>query len=66
VGDKTSDLLAGYRAGLRGAVHVLTGHGRDHRRQAVESNPDGFELRLAESIGEIAPVIAALRADLTA
>lgn len=61
VGDKTSDLLAGHHAGLRGAVHVLSGHGRDHRRKAVGESPAGFELRLADSIDEIAPLIRSLR-----
>jgi D-glycero-D-manno-heptose 1,7-bisphosphate phosphatase len=62
VGDKTSDLLAGFHAGLRGGVHVLTGHGRDHRRKAVEENPAGFELRLADSVREVAPLIQSLSA----
>ena len=27
IGDRLTDLLAGYNAGLRKFVHVLTGHG---------------------------------------
>jgi len=54
VGDKAGDLMAGYNAGLRGGLHVLTGHGREHRQKVVDSNPPGFELRLGDSIQDAA------------
>lgn len=57
VGDKAGDLLAGYNAGLRGGLHVLTGHGKQHRQAAVDSNPEGFELRFGESIRDAAPLL---------
>jgi len=57
VGDKVGDLLAGYNAGLRGGLHVLTGHGRQQRQAAVDSNPEGFELRLGDSIRDAAPLL---------
>lgn len=35
IGDKVSDLQAAKAAGLRGGIHVLTGHGRDEGEQAA-------------------------------
>jgi D-glycero-D-manno-heptose 1,7-bisphosphate phosphatase len=54
VGDKLSDLEAGYQAGLRGGLHVLTGEGRRHRAAVVEWKPEKFDLRLGESIRDAA------------
>lgn len=50
VGDKLSDLEAGYQAGLRGGLHVLTGKGSRQRAAVVQWKPENFELRLGESI----------------
>jgi len=50
VGDKLSDLEAGYHAGLRGGLHVLTGEGSRHRPAVIEWKPENFDLRLGESI----------------
>jgi D-glycero-D-manno-heptose 1,7-bisphosphate phosphatase len=50
VGDKLSDLEAGYSAGLRGGLHVLTGEGPRHRAAVAQWKPENFELRLGESI----------------
>jgi D-glycero-D-manno-heptose 1,7-bisphosphate phosphatase len=50
VGDKLSDLEAGYQAGLRGGFHVLTGEGSRHRAAVVQWKPAKFDLRLGESI----------------
>jgi D-glycero-D-manno-heptose 1,7-bisphosphate phosphatase len=50
VGDKLSDLEAGYYAGLRGGLHVLTGEGLRHRPAVVRWKPGNFDLRLGESI----------------
>jgi D-glycero-D-manno-heptose 1,7-bisphosphate phosphatase len=50
VGDKLSDLEAGYQAGLRGGLHVLTGEGSRHRAAVVQWKPENFDLRLGESI----------------
>ena len=60
VGDRASDVLAGYNAGLRGAVHVLTGQGRHHRQAALDSHLEGFELRLADSLPDAASIIPLL------
>jgi D-glycero-D-manno-heptose 1,7-bisphosphate phosphatase len=60
VGDKTGDLLAGYNARLHGGLHVLTGHGREHRKLAKEWNPQDFELRLGDSICDAAGVVELL------
>jgi D-glycero-D-manno-heptose 1,7-bisphosphate phosphatase len=50
IGDKFSDLQAGQQAGLRGGLHVLTGHGPAHRQSVVEWHPQDFDVRLGESI----------------
>jgi D-glycero-D-manno-heptose 1,7-bisphosphate phosphatase len=53
VGDKLSDLEAGYEAGLRGSLHVLTGKGSRQRAAVVEWKPEKFDLRLGESIRDV-------------
>lgn len=50
VGDKLADLEAGYSARLRGGLHVLTGHGKEHRQAVMKAVFEDFELRLGESI----------------
>lgn len=50
VGDKLSDLQAGYAAGLRGGLHVLTGEGARSRAAVTDWKPEDFELRLGDSI----------------
>lgn len=60
VGDKLSDIDAAARAGLAGAMHVLTGHGAAERK-AVEAVKSAFRLHLRfgrsiEDAGEL-PVL---------
>ena len=62
VGDKTADLLAGYHAGLRGGLHVLTGHGPSHREAILNHDLAGFDLRLGNSIRDAQPVLPLLDA----
>jgi D-glycero-D-manno-heptose 1,7-bisphosphate phosphatase len=50
VGDKLSDLEAGYHAGLRGGLHVLTGKGLRNRPAVAQWKPENFDLRLGDSI----------------
>ena len=56
VGDKPSDIEAAIRAGLRGAVHVLSGHGAATRAEVAEvailaRQKDSFcQIYLADSI----------------
>lgn len=57
VGDRLADLQAGYHAGLRGALHVLTGAGIRDRAKVNEWKPENFELRLGESIRDAAGLI---------
>ena len=57
VGDKLSDLEAGYYAGLRGGLHVLTGAGLRHRPAVVQWKPGQFDLRLGESIRNAAELL---------
>jgi len=50
VGDQASDLRAGRAAGLPGGLHVLTGHGQDHRSDAETLRGPDFDVRLADSV----------------
>jgi len=52
VGDKLDDLLAGYNAGLRGGLHVLTGQGRTQRQAVTEWHPRDFDVRFSDQLGE--------------
>jgi D-glycero-D-manno-heptose 1,7-bisphosphate phosphatase len=60
VGDKPSDLLAGHNAGLRGGMHVLTGHGAKHRQAALTCCPTEFEIRIGDSIRDAAVLLESL------
>jgi D-glycero-D-manno-heptose 1,7-bisphosphate phosphatase len=60
VGDKLDDLQAGHNAGLRGGLHVLTGHGAQHRRDVAEWQPQNYNLRLGDSIADAAALLTAL------
>lgn len=59
VGDRAQDLAAGRNAGLRGGVHVATGHGAEpgEREAALALAAAGFEVRVAESLGAAAAVL---------
>jgi len=57
VGDKHVDLLAGQAAGLRGGLHVLTGHGVAQRPLVSAWRPEGFEVRTGDSICDAFPLI---------
>src|SRR5262249_40306432 len=50
VGDRVSDIEAAKRAGLAGALHVLTGYGRAEPADALALAEPGFEVRAAASI----------------
>jgi D-glycero-D-manno-heptose 1,7-bisphosphate phosphatase len=60
VGDKLDDLQAGYHAGLRGGLHVLTGHGAEHRQGVAEWQPPKYNVRLGSSISDAATLLTAL------
>lgn len=57
VGDKLADLQAGANAGLQGGLHVLTGHGREHRESVAAAVFEGFDLRLGESIRDASALL---------
>jgi D-glycero-D-manno-heptose 1,7-bisphosphate phosphatase len=61
VGDKFPDLLAGYRAGLHGGLHVLTGQGAAHRPALADWHPQDFDLRLGETVSDAAAFLHMLR-----
>ncbi len=52
VGDKATDIEAAKRAGLAGAVHVLTGHGASERAAATALATADFEVLLGHSIAD--------------
>jgi D-glycero-D-manno-heptose 1,7-bisphosphate phosphatase len=57
VGDTAADVEAAARAGLAGAVHVLTGHGADQREAVLAAaQPEGFELRCIEALEQLGPL----------
>ena len=60
VGDNLNDLKAGYNAGLRHGVLVLTGHGAEFRDAVREWAPAEFALQIVGSIREAAEVIELL------
>lgn len=60
VGDKHGDLLAGRNAGLRGGLHVLTGHGAKHRQAVTECRWAEFEVRVGDSIRDAAGLLESL------
>ena len=57
VGDRLADLEAGYSAGLRGGLHVLTGIGASERISVAQWSHENFELRLGDSIADAAALI---------
>ncbi|PWU09317.1 MAG: hypothetical protein C5B51_06435 [Terriglobia bacterium] len=61
VGDKPDDLLAGYHAGLRGGMHVLTGQGQVHRPAITAWHPQGFEVWLANRLSDAAGLLELLK-----
>jgi D-glycero-D-manno-heptose 1,7-bisphosphate phosphatase len=61
VGDKHVDLLAGQAGGLRGGLHVLTGHGAAQRPLVSEWRPEGFEVRTGDSICDALALIDLLK-----
>ncbi len=61
VGDRASDLESGWRAGLAGGVHVLTGHGSDdnERQKALALATRSFTVLLARDMTEAAGLLTA-------
>ncbi|MBJ7457901.1 MAG: HAD-IIIA family hydrolase [Thermoleophilaceae bacterium] len=55
VGDTAADVEAAARAGLAGAIHLLTGHGAKEREAVLAAGErEGFELRCVAGLPEIA------------
>jgi D-glycero-D-manno-heptose 1,7-bisphosphate phosphatase len=52
VGDRAGDVEAAKRAGLAGALHVLTGYGQAERAAALALSGPRFDVRAAASIAE--------------
>jgi D-glycero-D-manno-heptose 1,7-bisphosphate phosphatase len=60
VGDRVIDIEAARRAGLAGAMQVLTGHGQSHTAQSAALATPAFDVRLGASIADAAslPILA--------
>lgn len=61
IGDKTIDIEAAKRAGLAGAMLVMTGYGKTERLQSAALAAADFEVRFGQSIAEAVslPILAA-------
>ncbi|HYA16071.1 MAG TPA: HAD family hydrolase [Bryobacteraceae bacterium] len=57
IGDKPSDIEAARRAGLRGAIHVMTGHGAATRAE-VEALARRFNVQFADSLAGAVRLLA--------
>ena len=55
VGDKESDIISAKKAGLKGAIHLLTGHGKEERRIVANNfkNDPSFTVLFYENLQEI-------------
>lgn len=58
IGDKSTDMAAARAAGLAGAIHVLTGHGRRHRSAAMAEATDRFPVLPADDLHDCRSLIA--------
>lgn len=65
VGDHVNDILAARAAGLEGAVHVLTGHGREFRAAVLDIEAGALTILAAEDPGEATRLIPLLREPIT-
>lgn len=65
VGDHVNDILAARAAGLEGAVHVLTGHGREFRAAVLDIEAGALTILAAENPGEATRLIPLLREPIT-
>jgi len=61
VGDRATDLEAARAAGLAGGLHVLTGYGREDRKEVQSLATGRFQVRLAESIVSAADIVPLLK-----
>ena len=61
-GDKASDIQAAHNAGLRGGIHVLSGHGKDpgERKKALELNSTKFKCLTADTIADTENMLTSL------
>jgi D-glycero-D-manno-heptose 1,7-bisphosphate phosphatase len=59
VGDHFSDLKAGRAAGLAGGIHVLTGHGPQHRGTVTMLATGNFRVRCADDAADALSILEA-------
>jgi D-glycero-D-manno-heptose 1,7-bisphosphate phosphatase len=55
IGDRSSDIRAGFNAGCAGGIHLRTGHGiRDMEQSAsLAMNTQNFQIKSLPSIAEV-------------
>lgn len=53
IGDKAADLKAARAAGMRGGLHVLTGHGAGEREKALTVATDTFEVICVDGLDHV-------------
>jgi D-glycero-D-manno-heptose 1,7-bisphosphate phosphatase len=63
IGDKVDDMEAAIRGGLSGAIHVLTGHGAEHRPHLpdLQSRFPDADLKTANSIRDAATMLLSMQ-----
>jgi D-glycero-D-manno-heptose 1,7-bisphosphate phosphatase len=52
IGDNISDILAAKQAGLSDAIHLLTGHGKTYRDQALSESTGTFMVKACDDLLE--------------
>ena len=60
IGDRLSDIQAGYKAGLKNLIHVLTGHGKDERKKVIENYikvNDNLNLKLINDLSYLNKIV---------
>lgn len=52
IGDHAGDILAARAGGLHGAIHLLTGHGADHRERVLQMPARALRILVASDLDE--------------
>jgi D-glycero-D-manno-heptose 1,7-bisphosphate phosphatase len=64
IGDHGSDIQAGFKAGIAGGLHVLSGHGTHdgEREKALATETDSYKVYGIDSIADALSIIPFLKA----
>ena len=60
VGDQASDVEAGRRANLAGAIHVASGHGAAERQRISAGGKGDFTVLTADTIAQVPSLVPAM------